>query len=537
MSVGELEELIRTPAARRSLMVIYRRLMKGWRLFTPLPHARPFLECDTPYQIVTASNQSGKTSQVAYKIALILLGRDPMHKMPKENGVGIFVGQNADHLGDPMYGKLFLPGAFDIIRDRKTGLYRSVRPDPANPQLLDPEDLKRRDEWRPGPPLMPPSWIKSIAWENKAKRIPRFITGHNGWRLWFRSGEGKPPQGIQSHIHWLDEEIPNTAAWLNELAPRALRHGAVTIWSVTAQNATPQLFDLHYRAMQGDPNVKEFEFLLDANPYISPEAKRLFWDSLDPEQRAVRYLGQYAMAGRLIYPMFDMTKLHGCEPFEISANWCRYVVVDFGRRHCATLFAAVDPAEKHVWIYDGFDLQAGDATKWAERVYERQKGHRFDAIIADSRMGAETTVGNDKTVAEHYWEKLKARGIMPRREGPAHGFFPGSANTSAREEALLDALTIRSDGPHRGTCRLQIFRGAVPELERQIRNARTDDNGKRAKMVDDLLDGAEYLMAFDPGYFNPEPLNAPPTCPVWQNYMKKHKHRYNRLGHSGMVLG
>jgi hypothetical protein len=175
----------------------------------------------------------------------------------------------------------------------------------------------------------------------------------------------------------------------------------------------------------------------------------------------------------------------------------------------ARRLVAIDPDQRHAWLYDGFDLRNGDATLWAAEVTRRQTEHRFEAFIIDQQMGKEHPPGAGLNVAQQYFAALTEAGIEPRVLGPLGGFFPGSNDVLAREEALLGWMQIRGSGPFSGSPRLQVMRGRAPaELDKQIRMAHYDlkKPDKRVHENEDLLVCLEYAAAYNPTYREPEPI-------------------------------
>jgi hypothetical protein len=521
--------------ARRMVRARIHRRMEGLRLYRPLPPAAAFHDSAKRIRILCGSNQSGKSLTAAAEVAMAVTGM-AKHNFPVAGGNGLVVGQSEDHLGDPMYARLCLPGAFSIIRDEQTRRWRSVRPDPNDPLKLDPYDAAYREKWQDAPPLLPPRVIKgNPSWQDKSKGVPRKITLHNGWKLLWLPGGSKPKRGSQWHLWWFDEEIEDQSH-LPEALRGCLRFGGKGFWSATPETGGVQLYELYERAEAGDRDVGAFPLYLEENPYYTDEEKEAFYNSLDEDQRAVKYFGKFALAGRRIYPMYEPMGVHGCEPFAIPETYTRYVILDPGRQHMGTIFAAVDPDEQYVYIYDGFDLRNADANRWAQRVKQRQGDTRFEAMVIDKRCGKTKPIAALETVAEHYWRALEEVGIRPRTPGPMYGFFPGSDDVSAREEALLDWMRIRGAGPHRGTARLKVFRGAIPDLDTQIKHAHYDLKrpDKRVELQEDVLDCLEYLAAFNPHYREPEPIEASQQdklMAVWEAKQARLKRRRPDEGH------
>ena len=518
--------------AKRLLKAIAARKLEGLYLFRPLPHAVPFMESTARWQLGDGSNQAAKTIHFAAKMAAILCGHDPTGKSPAHGGKALMIGLDGDHLANPQWSKMAQEGAFDIIRDEHTRQWRSVRPDPNNPRVLDSYDLAYKEKWKPAPPLLPPRAIASIAWEDRGKGIPRNVTFASGWELLCRSSQGKPPQGIQLHVSWLDEEIANSNLFIPEVAARGIRFGAMNLWSATPQSGGAELYEFRERADAGSGDIKAFTFLLDDNPYMSPEEKQAFFDALPEDEREVRYHGRYAIAGRRIYPHYNAMGDHGCEPFVMPRDYCRELILDPGRQHCGTLFGAVDTEEAHRYIYDGFDLRNADAQRWADRVdrqIRRDGGGQFCRWIIDQQMGKQTPPGRAKPVAQVYFEALASRGHRPQIEGPLYGFFAGSNDISAREEALLEWMTIRHAGPFAGTAKLQVVRGAIPGLDKQFSHAQMEARNpqKRAKLPEDLLVCAEYWAGSNPVYRPPE-QQAGPTTDRLERQLEHYRRRQTR---------
>lgn len=508
-----------------------KRLMQYWivrqrealRHYMAMPSAEPFHASRATWRLIDGSNRAGKTLTACAEVSRAVTGQDPYGKYPKENGRVLVVGKDGDHLANPLYEKMFRPGAFWMIPDSETGMWRAIRPNPADPVNLAPEDLARRKEWIPAPPLVPQRFIREIAWENKAKRIPRMIRLTTGWEMLWRSSIGDPPQGILLDLAWFDEEILNSTFY-SETCARLVDRAGVGIWSATPQAATPQLWELRQRADRDDPSVLATTLLVADNPYLPPEAKDEFYKSLNEQERDVRWFGRYAILGKRIYGAYDVMGPHGYEPKDIPEDWTRYIILDPGRMHCGTLFGAIDPEERHVWIYDGFDLRNADAAAWANAVAERQGDMRFEAAICDQRMGRQHRPGETQTVAELYYTALIAAGVTPRLEGGLAGFFAGSDDVSAREEQVLSWLRIRSSGIAIGTPRLQVARGVLPELDNQIKAAHYLNETRRAKLHEDLLVCLEYFAAFNPYYQPPERV-TPKEDPVWTLFQKRKKAR------------
>jgi len=522
------------------LSVRAKRMYEGLALYQPLPAVVPFHSSSAKWRLLDASNQSGKTLAGAVELARCVLDQDPYRKYPRQNGKAIVVGLDEKHLADPIWVKLGEPGAFHIIRDEHTKLWRAVRPDPENPRRLDPYDAAYREKWKDAPPLIPQRMLVGgqPTWYDKGKRIPHSLNLRNGWTVRFTGSKGKAEQGTQYRFGWIDEHIEDESHYV-EMNRGFMRHAGVGVWTATAQTVNFQLTDLRERAAKGEKKILAIQLLLEDNPFISTEAKQDFFDILSEDERAVRFYGKPAIAGRLIYWMFKPQEDHGCEPFDIPDDWSRYIFLDPGRQNCGTIFVAVDPEEKHRWVYDSFILRHSDASTWAHEVKMRQGKRKYECVVCDQRAGKQTSMGRSTgdTVAHHYFQALMEEGVSLRRVGSMDGFFAASADVSAREECLIQWMAIREIGPFTGSPLLKMFRGRNKDLERQIYRAhmKLDRADKRERLESDALDCLEYAAAYNPTYYPPEPIDNSRDDKVYQAYLRRKEGRSRQL--AGAVLG
>lgn len=483
------------------------------RHFAPLPHLADFLLSTCPISIAVGSNQSGKTLHALFKFSNVVLGRDSTGQFPQRDGCAIIVGKDGDHLADPIYKKLFRPGEFKLIPDEQTGNLRAVRPDPYDPKHIDPYDLAYQEKWIDAPPLIPDRYVREHAWEHAGKEIPRLSRLATGWEILWRSSNGPPPRGRQIHLALVDEDLNRVAMWINELIPRILKHNGKLMWSATGQEGGPELAELVHKSESGSPYIDVFWLYIEDNPYITDAQREFLRETLTSEEEVnVRYYGKLASFGRYIYSDYDPQDIHGYEPFPIPDDWARYILLDPSIPHCATLFVAVDPQERHRWVYDGFDLRQAGPETWAQEVKARQSNTKFEAVVCDQQRGKVRHVGGvkDRCVAEIMWAALKTAGVEIRRPGPLCGFFPGCNDVEARTLALKTWLAPRGYGPFEGLPILQVAKGAIPLLDQQIRTAQSDPAGivnRGNRVARDLLEALEYGAAFEPGYYQPEPLS------------------------------
>ena len=522
------------------------RQFEGLNLYEDLPLANDLHRCNSVWRLATGANRSSKTVTASTEGGRALTGADPYDKYPKTNGRALFVGLKLEIEVARIYRALCCPGLFKIIQDEHTRMWRAVRYDRNNPQLLQEYDLAYREKWRDAPPLIPPRLIGNIAWEDRAKDVPRLITLRTGWKAIFLSSMGKPEQGEHYNFVFFDEEMPN-AEFYREAHRGLVRlhepicHRPKGIWAATAQLANPEFAELRDKA-EADPDsdfIRQFIFLVDNNPYITPEARKEFYDGLSEADRQTRYFGVPAIATRYVYgsykPMGNSAdgSGHGCEPFEIDSRlFTRYVIIDPSVTRCAILFVAVDKQEQYMTVYDGITLSKCTARMAAAAVKQKQGDYCFEAGVLDQRMGRESLNSRVKTtVANEYFQGMLEAGVQFRQRGPLQGWFPGCDNVDTRTQALLSMMEVRGWGPFAGTCKLRIMRGRVPYLDKEISRAVTDPKNpnKRFKNADTICDGLdtlEYAAAGKLGYRQPEAISPEETSPVFAAFQEKQRGRY-----------
>jgi hypothetical protein len=477
------------------------RTKEALHIYRPLPEAELFHASRASRRLALGSNRAAKTISAAIECARTVCDMDPHKKSPSQDGRFVAVGFHGDHIGQIMWRKLAFPDAFKMVPDEITGEWRSVRPDPTNHLVLDPIDLERKHLWKPAAPLIPPRLIADIGWEKRCENIPSIVYLTTGWELRFCSSKAAADRGTDVNALWLDEEIENPNWWTEGVRSLVDRQGWA-VWSATPQAATDQLYSLHDAAQEGqDPDLVEFHFTIDNNPYILPEAKRRFFLDLTaqgPDEVAVRYYGQFAAAGLRVYPEFQPLTVHGRDPFEIPDNWTRYMAVDPGFQVCAILFAAIPPDESEVHFFAEAYIRDCTPEKFAEAVSQKMNHVMYEAFIIDDCGSRARLANTGGTIAEAYWNALKNAGIRAR----VPGFVTGSSDTSGRTADLKTLMKVGEDG----RAKLQVHRGQCPNLEREIKREsyRKDSADKRKMNKSHTTDAAEYLAAYHPRYRKPE---------------------------------
>lgn len=522
---------------KRLLAENARRKMEALKLYEPIPIQQAFHQSKARHRLVRGGNRSGKTTVAAVELARAVCGEDPFTKYPVSNGRAFCVGRNLDHIGNVMWRKLGRPGAFRIIRDKFTKQWRAYRP-------WDAEDAKNFHLSRPSPPLIPRRLIKRIAWENKAKNIPKMVTLTNGWELNFYSSEGKPPQGSDIDIFWLDEEIIDPD-WHPELSARILDRKGCGFWSATPQAGTEKLLELHERALTeiekfpdspNDRSVDEFVIVLDDNPHIGEREKREFASGMSEEERKVRINGEFAINSLRVFPEFSKT-MHCVQFFHVPHEWTKYAIVDPGRQVCCVLFAAVPPNHlgDSIYIYDELYIHNCDAEQFGQKMASKAVGQSFEKFIIDMHGGRLSDIGSGMNVEQQYSRALRRNRVFSQATGS--GFQWGSDDVSGAIEAARGLLLVRHDG----SVRLKVFDRCVNfmwEIERyrykkDPKGFITDKPEERGRVH--AMACLRYLAAANLKYKTP--VAAPQVDDVVMRAFKKKQKRMKDKSAGSINLG
>lgn len=514
---------------RRLLLEQLARRMEAVRLYEPLPTQEKFHACRSRNRLVRGSNRAGKTLATAVEATRAVLGRDPHGKYPERDGRCYVVGRDEKHLGEVIYRKLFRPGAFRIVRDEVTGVWRSYRPWSA-------ADAARARQSKPAPPLIPRRYVKSITWKSKGDSVPEKVTLISGWEVDFFSSLGKPPRGSDLDLVWFDEEIVESD-WYPEMSARLLDRNGRLIWGATPQGGTTRLFELHQRceeayedwegrefAAEHEPEHREFFVSLADNPYIDEAQKRALEQDLSEDEADVRIRGNFAIEATRVFPEWD-TRVHGVRYFDVPDHWTRYAVVDPGRQVCAVLFACVpDPEDafpyaetpdglafqevgedEYVFLYDELYIRGCDADTFGARMAEKCRGQEFEAFIADAHGIRQHDMGSGKSLEQQYGDALRHHGIESRLTGS--GFVWGSDDVAGRTEAARRWLRVRRNG--QPTLRAVAVHDRLPKFKYEIERYRYK---KAQNLVTDvpedrgpvhLMACLGYLAAYGPKYVPP----------------------------------
>lgn len=531
----EFDELAEAELIVRLACELQDRRLEALKLYEPLPKVAEFHRSRANERLVRGSNRSGKTLAAALEVCRAITGQDPYGKYPQRDGRVVAVGLDEEHCGSVMWRRLSEPNQFRIVRDPDTGSWRAWRGWTVEPEL----------ETKPAPPILPWRFVRTIAWSDKAKNIPRRVILTTGWELNFFSSHSRPPQGWDIDLWWIDEEIDNEL-WYPELSARIVDRAGCGIWSATPQAGNIVLYDLHQKAEDQaglpQPDCEEWHILLTENPFIPPrEVEKLKKKYTDEEYR-VRILGEYAFSSFTIYPEYSAGQ-HGLDlgaGWQVPATWARFLAVDPGRQVCAVAFLAVPPPQSEsdfVLLYDELYIRDCTADKLGRLVSAKTGGHVYEVMLIDSHAGRVKEMGTGHTVEWHYRQAFHKWGITSR-----HGvtFLPGADDLTAGVERVRTWLQCRTHG--RGPY-LRTLKGRVPFFEWEIGRYRYAKDAKTKlpidkpdKRNDHLMDAIRYLAMYDPKWRKPPVPEKRKTGAVRAMEAKK-KRRRDKDDNEAIQLG
>jgi hypothetical protein len=503
------------------------------RLYRPTERQQEFHQSLVSEALVIGGNRSGKSLCSFIEDAWAATGTHPVEgKYPKEGGNLVIVGANWKHIGLVVVPYLFKAGAFKIIKDAQTQQWRAFDP---------VVDADRAKEAKPAPPLIPPRMIKNYSWLLKSAGYLNSCELVNGWTIYCFSSEGDPPQGFQANRVHIDEDL-NNEQWVPEMQARLADRKGLFCWSAMPHSKNEALIGLNERAERaeetGNQDIKRFVLRFLDNPHIDTDEKRKMierWSAIGEDVLRQRSEGEFTTDSILVYPNFNLS-VHGLERgllpnSVVPDDWCRYAVVDPGHTVTAVLFAAVPPSEDFVLCYDELYIRNCNASIFAAEFHKKAQLQQFYAFLIDAHGARLTDIGSGKSPQDQYTEQLSALNIRSKATGSS--FIPGADDIQGGLQAVRNMLHIRPDG----TPRLRFLRGAVPNMEREMKRYKkkcayvagttvvTDEPSKRGEFH--LVDCLRYLCAYEPKYHK---VAQAVEMPWWYAWAKNREKQRNQGG-------
>ena len=501
------------------------------RLYRPTAQQQLYHDCMASETLVIGGNRSGKSLCSFVEDAYALTGTHPIKgKYPEKDGRLAVIGQNWKHCGLVIYPTLFRAGAFKIIRDLTTGLFRAYDP------VLDAG--RSEDEVKPAPPLIPPRLIKSMAWVNKASGYLSQCVLHNGWELNVFSSEGDPPQGFALNRCHIDEDL-NSEIWIPEMQARLADRQGRFSWSAMPHSKNDALLGLSERADQEAslnkpaPLIQKFVLRFLDNPHILDIEKQKMlarWSAQGVDMVRQRSEGEFTLDSVQVYPSFSVwAHTISLENNAVPKNWTRYAVIDPGHAVLAVLFAAVPPDNDQIMLYDELYIRNANAEIFGQEFQAKfqQQPHGVEAFLIDAHGGRLTDIGSGRSPQTQYSEQLVARGIRSNQTGCS--FIAGADDVMAGLQEVRSLLHIRPSGHPR----LRLLKDKMPNLIREFQRyrKRTIYTAAGTQVTDQprlhseshLLDCVRYLAMYRPVYVPPRNTVIDPWWVKWAAKREKNK--------------
>lgn len=547
-AVKRLNEKNSTFSKQRALKAaneLARRQIDALALYVPQPHQEEFHACTAKERMVQGGNRAGKSLVCFAEDARAVRGLDPHNKYPKRDGVLAIVGYKEWHVGNVIYPYLFKAGAFKIIRDEETGLWRVYRP-------WVPQDRARIEEAKPAPPLIPPREIEKMVWKDRAKQIFSNVYLKSGWEIKAFSSSARPDQGYQADLIHIDEDVINPM-WYEEAAGRLIDRKGKFIWSALPHDDNDAIARFAERAEYQQqifeergkkPSSVVVRMTLDENPYLDQEDKDVAiagWKSMGEDVYRKRALGELVTDSVMMYPMWRRS-VHDVRQYkdqiteideyfkndcQIPLHWCRRLCVDPGHKIGAALFIATPPSAEFHLIYDEIYASSCTSAVMATALYEKTKRTFFQNFIVDAHGGNLTSIDTGVSPREAYEREMSLRGVRCIETGSR--FLSGCDKIQYREEITRSMLLIGS----RGYPKLIADLDRCPALDTEMKRFRkkrvngvVTDTGNRRQYTH-LVECMEYLAVFLNDSFKPyiKPKGSVHSETEGQRRVRMHRQR------------
>lgn len=512
-------------------------------IFRPTEYQEKVVLCDASEILVQGAPRTGKSTVVAAMMASYLRNKpvifaDGSKHLIREPGwrdrpVNVWlIGLQLNHIGQTIYRLLCKPGAFDMVRDKVTGMWRAWQPG-----RIPGDDKIPVSERKPAPPFIPPSEIDREVWANKGAFQFESLIMKDGSTVYAFASSGAVKRGDPCNWIWIDEEIENSSHYAEWQSRISDRKGRIT-WTAWPDISTPALLRLYRRCVsQRDEvargvrpkvDVTNFVFTAPNNPFVDEEEKRKRVEGWSEEEAIARNMGEFPTDNIRAYPEFNrnyhcvdygagsplndkVTEAMRALNWNVPHDWCVDLILDPGTSRPALLWVAIPPpqfwddGEPYHIAYREMAVPRLDAAEMARRVVLADPGRRYSRFIGDRKAGDQTPMGFSWTVFEQYSREFRKAGLRCHVTGD---MFLRSETVWITRSLKLRAL-LRSRPC--GRPRFRVVPHMCPVLCRQMEDVTKQINKDDVKdklaegQVHDVLDTAEYYAGFGPT-FDPPPI-------------------------------
>lgn len=294
-------------------------------------------------------------------------------------------------------------------------------------------------------------------------------------------------EGTEQDIIALDEEPPMDV--YEECAVRTMTTQGAVWCSFTPLDGITELIANEFpegRIYDGPTDTGKFiiSATWDDVPHLSEKDKDELWNSIAPHLRDSRKKGIPSVGAGLIYPVSEDDYL--IDPFPIPDHFLKSYGMDVGWNMTAAIFSAVNPDTNVKYLYDEHYRAKSEPAIHASAI--RNRGPWIPGLIDPASRGRSQIDGR-KLLDEYRKERLDLH--MAK---------------NARETGILRCWQKLTTG------KTKVFRGMLPNWQREIRLYRRDEDGLIIKVNDHAMDAWRYDEMTD-GIARP--------CPAFTEATKK----------------
>lgn len=548
---------------------IAKQKLDALELFRPTDYQENVVNSTASEILVRGGTRSGKSVIVAAMVAAYLRNKPitfadgSKHHVREEAWrdrptTVWLIGLQLNHVGQTLYRLLCKPGAFDMVKDKKTGLWRAWQPG------RFPEDATiPPSERKPAPALIPPSEVIHESWSNKAAHEFSSLQMKDGSMVYAFASSGEVKKGDPVSLVWIDETIQFSDHYAEFQSRLSDRKGRI-FWSSYPYMKTPALINLYRRAVaqqeefangQRDKlDVQEFGFVGSKSPFVDADEKRKRAEGWSEAEYRARDLGEFSTDDVAAYPEFDR-RVHCVDygdghplndkvtdamrrlNWNVPPDWCVDLILDPGTVRPALLWVAIPPesfwddGEPYHIVFREMTVPRIHAGEMARRAKSADPVRWYARFIGDAKAGDQTPMGHAHTVFQNYESEFKKAGLRCQLTGDM--FLRGETVWVNRSLKLRTLMQVRNSC---GRPRLRVVTHLCPTLVRQLETlvkavSKEDVQDKLAPgQITDAVVCLEYYAGFNPKFLAP-PANQIPKDPgllMWEADQKFIQDRFRR---------
>jgi len=535
---------------------IAKQKLDALELFRPTDYQEEVVNSTASEILVRGGTRSGKSVIVAAIVAAYLRNKPIIFADGSRHEVREpawrdrptttwLIGLQLNHVGQTLYRLLCRPGAFDMVKDKKTGMWRAWQPG------RYPEDATLpADQRKPAPPFIPPSEIIHESWSNKAAYEFSSLQMKDGSMVYAFASSGEVKKGDPCSLIWIDETIQFSDHYAEYQSRLSDRKGRI-FWSSYPYMKTPALINMYHRAVQQKEeflrgerkklDVQEFGFVGSKSPFVDEEEKRKRAEGWSEAEYRARDLGEFSTDDIAAYPEFNkryhcvdygdgnplndkVTDAMRAHNWGVPRDWTVDLILDPGTARPALLWVATPPkefwdeGEPYLIAFQELAIPRIDAAEMARRAKAFDPNRVYGRFIGDSKAGAQVPMGFSFSVFEQYQREFRRVGLRCQTTGDM--FLRAETVWVTRSLKLRSLMRSRNCGRPR----LRIVPHRCPTLVKQLETvvkkvSKEDVQDKLAEgQIHDMVDTLEYAAGFDLTYIAPPraPADVDPGFASWQ---------------------